>query len=341
MGGPSAEHEVSLATGREILLNLDRKKYSARAVVISHQRKFYFCDITDNVPDPEEFANPENAQRFKGPFDASLSQPVWESTDIALLGMHGEFGEDGVIQGFLETIGVPYTGSGVLASAVGMDKIATKRIFEAIGLSTPPSSIYRQGNPMIDAESLAGKHGFPCFVKCPQSGSSRLMGRAQDVAGLAELLAELSAYSDTLLVETAITGDEFSCPVFEQPDGALHALPPILIRPVGSSFFDYRAKYTGGASEEIVPAPCSEEITHRIQDIALKTHRALGCRGLTRTDMILSDNTFFVLEINTLPGLTPASLAPKAYCASGGTYPQLLDILIQTAFKKKRQIAKH
>jgi len=335
MGGPSAEHEVSLATGRQILENLDRKKYTVRAIVVTRDLKFYFCDATAKTPALEQLARP-GKKVFQGPFSASTSRPVWEKTDVAVLGLHGEYGEDGRIQGFLETLGIAYTGSGVLASAIGMDKIASKRIFDAIGLSTPPSSIFQSGNPLHTADKIAAKHGFPCFVKCPQSGSSRLMGRARDMQELQTLLRSLSRQAAHLLVETAVTGDEYSCPVLEYPSGELKALAPILIRPVTSSFFDYRAKYSAGASEEIVPAPCGEKLTRRIQEIALRVHQTLGCRGLTRTDMILSGNTLYVLEINTLPGLTPASLAPKAFAAGGGTYPQLLDILIDTALRIKR-----
>jgi D-alanine-D-alanine ligase len=167
------------------------------------------------------------------------------------------------------------------------------------------------------------------------------MGRASNVKELKHLLLELSHHSDNLLIETAISGEEFSCPVLEQPDGSIQALPPILIRPVDSEFFDYSAKYKKGGSEEIVPAPCKEETTHRIQDIALQAHRALGCRGLTRTDMILSRGRLYVLEINTLPGLTPASLAPKSFAAAGGTYPELLDILIQSVNSPYKKLSGH
>jgi D-alanine-D-alanine ligase len=336
MGGPSAEHEVSILTGREVLLNLNRDRYSVTAVVITRDRRFFYCDATQNVPDLRHLAAPDVSDIFNGSCDAAHSQPIWDITDIAFIAMHGEFGEDGTIQGFLETVGIPYTGSGVLASAAGMDKIASKRIFESTGIVTPPSSVYCPACPELTAEAIAAKHGFPCFVKCPQSGSSRLMGRAADIDALKKLLKELSGYSKSILVETSVKGEEFSCPVLERPDGSVSALPPIFIKPVSSDFFDYEAKYSRGASEEIVPAPCTEEIANRIKDMAVRAHLALGCRGLTRTDMILSNGNLYVLEINTLPGLTPASLAPKSFAASGGSYPELLDIIILTAGMRER-----
>jgi D-alanine-D-alanine ligase len=236
-----------------------------------------------------------------------------------------------VIQGFLETIGVPYTGSGVFASAAGMDKIASKLIFEQNGLDTPPYTIWGVNHPEVTVDEIVKKHSFPCFVKCPQSGSSRLMGRADNRAALEALLEEYRASADDILIETTVRGDEYSCPILEKPDGSIQPLPPILIRPLKSAFFDFEAKYTSGASEEIVPAPCSEELTRRLQQAALVAHRSLGCRGITRTDIIVQDGRLYVLEINTLPGMTSASLVPKAFAAVKGSYAGLLDILIQTA----------
>ncbi|MBD3393311.1 MAG: D-alanine--D-alanine ligase [Chitinivibrionales bacterium] len=336
MGGPSAEHEVSLASGLEILKNLDRNAYRARAVVISREGRFFHCDADAELPSSGDLAAPGDARMFEGPLDAGMTGPLWEKLDVAVLGLHGSFGEDGRIQGFLDTVGIPYTGSGVSASAIGMDKIASQWIFQAAGMTTPPSSVYTCGHPEVDVDALAERHGFPCYAKCPQSGSSRLMGRAGSRAELERLLDDLSPHADQILVESSVDGDEYSCPVLEYPDGSLAALPPILIRPLSSSFFDYTAKYAAGACEEIVPAPCPPGLTRRIQECARKAHAVLGCRGLTRTDMIVKDGSLYILELNTLPGLTPASLAPKAFAAAGGTYSQLLDILVETALRVRR-----
>jgi D-alanine-D-alanine ligase len=157
------------------------------------------------------------------------------------------------------------------------------------------------------------------------------MGRATTADELASLLKELSAESDEVLIESMITGPEFSCPVLEQPDGSLQALPPIEIRPIGSSYFDFHAKYTDNASEEIVPAPRPAALLERIQECACAVHRLVGCNGVSRTDMILKDDKLYILETNTLPGLTRNSLLPKSYRAAGGTYEQLVDLLIDTA----------
>jgi D-alanine-D-alanine ligase len=232
-------------------------------------------------------------------------------------------------------LGIPYTGSGVAASAISMDKIASKYLFYSNGLAVPPWSVYGKAFPSVTLDSLQKKHGFPCFVKCPQSGSSRLMGRADDRATLVALLGEFEGSADRLLVESAIHGIEFSCGVIENEAGEPYALPPIEIRPVHGAYFDYTAKYTTGESEEIVPAPRPKALLDTIKTTALAAHTIVGCAGVSRTDMIFADERLYVLEINTLPGLTPNSLLPKEFAADGGTYGGLLDNLIRSALRKK------
>lgn len=332
MGGPSAEYEVSLKSGREVLLNLDKSKYSPRAVVITQEKVFYYKDIAASIPSEEELKSP--GASFKGPFAPFQTEEVWEGCDVAFLALHGTFGEDGVIQGFLDTLGVPYTGSGVYASAVAMNKITSKFLFSKSGLTVPPYSIYGKNFPQTSVDDIIETHGFPCFVKCPQSGSSRLMGKARDRESLISLLEELQQSASDILVETTVTGTEFSCGVIEEPDGTLRSLPPVEIRPVGSDFFDYDAKYSEGATLEIVPAPHPQELLSRVEEVAKAAHMVIGCSGVSRTDMIYSDSKLYVLEINTLPGLTTTSLLPKAFKADGGTYSGLLDLLISTSLGK-------
>jgi D-alanine-D-alanine ligase len=334
MGGPSVEHEISLRSGLEVMANIDKSVYSVRAVVVSRNREFFYCDPGGKPLTPEDLNDPVPSGRFKGPFGPAASAELWDKCGAAFLALHGSFGEDGVIQGYLDAVGVPYTGSGVSASAVAMDKIASKFMYINSGLAVPAWSVYGKAYPETTRGSIAKKHGFPCFVKCPQSGSSRLLGRAQDRKSLDKLLAELSPHADRLLIETAIAGIEFSCGILEKENGELIALPPIEIRPAGG-FFDYTAKYTDGGSEEIVPAPRPAPLLERITTASLVAHRAIGCSGVSRTDMIYADDTLYVLETNTLPGLTPNSLLPKACGAAGGTYAGLIDIMIRTALAKK------
>ena len=332
MGGPSAEHEVSLRSGLQVVNTIDQTVWHARAVVVSVKKEFFFCDPATPL-ELAELMDPASSPRFEGPVAPAASQKFWEGCDVAFLAMHGSFGEDGVIQGFLETIGVPYTGSGVYGSAVAMEKITSKFLYLAGGLAVPPWSIYGKGYPDVSVESIEQKHGYPCFVKAPQSGSSRLMGRAGDRQSLIALLAEFSPHADRLLVETAVAGIEFSCGVIETPGNEITALPPIEIRPKETDFFNFTAKYTSGKSEEIVPAPRPRPLLDRVKATALAAHRTLGCRGVSRTDMILAGDTLFVLETNTLPGMTANSLLPKEFIAGGGTYAGLIDILLRSALK--------
>lgn len=331
MGGPSAEHEISIKSAQGVIANLDKSKYKVRAVFVSRSKEFYYRDINENIPVAEELAE---TKFYKGPFSLSNSQPVWEDCSVVFLALHGSFGEDGVIQGVLDSMNLPYTGSGVMASALAMDKILSKFVYMQNGLTVPPYSIFGRDYPHATVEQISTKHNFPCFVKAPQSGSSRLMGRADSHESLSRILEELTQYSSNILIETAIKGIEFSCGVLEEPDGTLNALPPIEIRPK-SVYFDFKAKYTNGASEEIVPAPYPEKLLNNIKQVAVTAHRVLGCSGVSRTDMIYKDDKLYVLETNTLPGLTDNSLLPKAFKAAGGTYPGLLDKLIQSALSKK------
>lgn len=332
MGGPSAEHEVSLNSAQGVISNLDRSKYNIRAVFISKSKEFYYRDIHERTLQLDELVNLQN---YKGPFSLADSKPVWNGCSVVFLGaLHGSFGEDGTIQGILDAMDLPYTGSGVTASALAMDKILSKFIYLQNGLTVPPYSIYGKNFPQSTVAEISSKHNFPCFVKAPQSGSSRLMGRADSVEALSRILAELKQCAPQILIESAIKGIEFTCGVLEENDGSLTALPPIEIRPK-ATFFDYTAKYTDGASEEIVPAPYPEDLLEKIKQTALTAHKVLGCNGVSRTDMIYNDDKLFVLETNTLPGLTRNSLLPKAFKAVGGTYPQLLDKLIQSALFRK------
>jgi D-alanine-D-alanine ligase len=336
MGGPSAEYDVSILTGTEMIRHLMGGPHHMRAVVIDSQRSFYRADITAVAPSPQALSDPASQAMFEGPFRPAASQRVWEDCDVALLAVHGSFGEDGRLQGFLETIGVPYTGSGVEASSVSMNKIATKHLLERNDIATPPYCVYGPHHSTTQ-ESIARQQGFPCYVKCPQSGSSKLMGRADSAAELAALLAELSQHADDLLVERAVDGFELSCPVLTLPGGSARALPPVEIRPVSSTFFDYTAKYTAGACEEIVPMQRPEPLLEEIRQTALRVHQLLGCDGITRTDMIATPTALYVLEINTLPGFTPASLVPKSYAAEGGTYAGLLELLMDMAVRRHRE----
>jgi D-alanine-D-alanine ligase len=334
MGGPSAEHEVSLLSGLEVLKNINRRRYSPRAVVITVEQEFYYCDASKSVPTEDDLVDPAKSKRFKGPFKPFASEPVWKDCDVAFLAVHGSFGEDGLLQGYLDTLQIPYNGSGVFASALAMNKIAAKYVLEQNGVRTPPFYVAGKNHPEVTWLFLAETFGYPMFVKCPQSGSSRLMTRVDCGAGLGSKIQEFQQYSPDILVEKAIIGPEFTCPVLEFPDGTAKALPPVEIKPIKGNYFNFRAKYEAGGSEEIVPIKRPKKLIRQIQDLALRCHKLLNCRGVSRTDMMLGkDGTLYVLELNSLPGLTAQSLLPKSFAADGGSYKELIDILIQVALK--------
>ncbi|NLD95395.1 MAG: D-alanine--D-alanine ligase [Fibrobacter sp.] len=335
MGGPSAEYEVSLRSGFEVLSNLDKLKYRVRVVVVSKSKKFYTCNTWDRMPSLTDIESHENSSVFSGPFAPSECPEMWKDCDVAFLALHGEFGEDGVIQGYLDALGVPYTGSGVFGSAVAMNKITTKYLYIQCGLDVPPYCLYGKNHPQTTIDAIISGIGFPCFVKCPQSGSSRLMGKADTKEQLESLLTEYQESADEILIENLVSGPEFTCGVIDYPDGTTRALPPVEIRPNNAAFFDYEAKYSDGGSEELVPAPRPDALLNRIQDAAIKAHRVIGCQCVSRTDMIYMNDKLHVLETNTLPGLTPASLLPKSFKAIGVNYQSMLDILIESALNKR------
>jgi D-alanine-D-alanine ligase len=323
MGGPSEEHEVSLKTGFEMLTHLDSEKYEISALVISQNRQFFRAKNGYKLT-LEELSSPQKSSSFNGPFSPADSVSLWSECDTALLALHGEFGEDGVFQGYLETIGVPHTGSGVFPSAIGMHKSIAKKVFESSGIPTPPYQIYRKND---NVDLIIARLGLPCFVKAPQSGSSKLLGKAENREELESMLLEYIKFGDSVLVEMLIDGEEFSVPVLEI-NGEPKALSPVYIKPAEGHYFDYAAKYEG-LSEEIVPAPFDDKTLDMLKNIALVVHKVLECKGLSRTDIILKDGTPYTIEVNTLPGFTAQSLFPKAFAADGGSFSELLDIIIE------------
>lgn len=285
MGGKSSEYDVSMASGNEVVKELDKNKYEV----------IPFC-----IP-----------KTGKG-----VEEILKTKADVVFIAMHGPFGEDGTVQGMLELFGIPYTGPGVLASAIGMDKEMFRKIMQAEGIPIPRLT-----------------SNFPCFVKPYNQGSSVGASIARNKIELAKAIKLARRYSDKILIEEYLTGDEVTCAILgnESPK----ALPVIEIVPLKGKFFDYKSKYTDNGAQEIVPARISHELTKKVQDLAIQVYKAIGCRGVSRVDFILKENKYpIVLEINTSPGMTPASLLPKAAKAAGISYSGLLDEIIGYAIGK-------
>jgi D-alanine-D-alanine ligase len=254
--------------------------------------------------------------------------------DVALICLHGRYGEDGTIQGMLELLDIPYTGSGVLASALAMSKVMAKKVYRVDGIPTPPDVTLR-GRADAEAYLHALREdrapvACPAVVKPSAQGSTIGISIVRNPADMAAALDTALAYDEEVLVEQFVEGIEITGPVLGNRD--LEALPLVEIVPSGG-FYDYEAKYTPGATEEIVPARLTPEQTRLAQDLAMRSHRALGCRGFSRTDMLVAADGIWVLETNTIPGMTPTSLLPRSAAAAGISFPQLLDRMIQLALE--------
>lgn len=301
MGGRSPEHEISLISGREVLKNLDSKKYNPVPITIS-----------------------------RAPSDNDKIQKTIEHhhCDVAFIAMHGPYGEDGTIQGLLELIGIPYTGSGVLASALGMNKIYSRKLFTQAGLIVPKYIVITK-NQNVQEEKFK-EFNLPYFVKPYNQGSSIGASKVNQVSELQKALASAFAVSEKVLVEEYVSGREITGSVLgnENPK----PLPLVEIVPK-HDFFDYEAKYNERLTDEIVPARISQALTRKAQESALLAYQTLDCRGFGRVDMIIKEDEVYVLEVNTIPGLTPVSLFPKAARAAGISYPKLLDKIITLARK--------
>ncbi len=257
--------------------------------------------------------------------------------DIVFNALHGTFGEDGKVQGILEHAGLRYTGSGIAGSAIAMDKFHSREIFKLAGLNTLKTLKLKKGeNYMAQASFFVNKIvKLPVVVKPCSNGSSVGVQIVEDLNKLEKAVAVAFKLDRYVLVEEFIKGRELTCGVLENFGGEpVAALPVTEIIPVKNhKFFNYDAKYKTGHSNEITPAPLEEVITKKAQDIAIRAHQVLGCSGYSRTDMILKNGngTIYVLETNTLPGLTKNSLLPKAASVAGLTLSQLLDKIIDSS----------
>lgn len=303
-GGCSPEREVSLSSGREVLAALDKTKYD----VVFYDTKTELHKLIKDAPE----------------------------TDAALIILHGPYGEDGRIQGLLDLIGIPYQGSGVLGSAVAMNKLASKRLLVQAGVPTPGFDVVYSNQGWRDRISDLHKLGIPLVIKPVSGGSSIGMSIVRSEEGIEAGLEKAFKEDDCALVEEYIGGRELTCGVVGNGT-FLEALPIVEIIPgKDHDFFDYEAKYTTGEAEEICPALIDDKTAAMVMKLAKESHRALFCEIYSRTDMMLrEDGSLFVLETNTIPGMTANSLLPKSARAAGYSFPDFLDRLINLTMKQK------
>ncbi|MGW1763217.1 D-alanine--D-alanine ligase family protein [Streptomyces sp. NPDC002073] len=357
-GGRSSEHAISVVTAGAVLRSIDRSKYEVLPIGITRDGRWVLTAdapermaIADRrLPDVGELAESEDggvvlsvdpAHREVVYTEPGAVPKALGEVDVVFPMLHGPYGEDGTLQGLLELSGVPYVGSGVLASAVGQDKEYMKRVFTSFGLPVGPYVTVRPREWELDADAarkkivdFAGEHGWPLFVKPARAGSSIGITKVDDLSGLDEAIAEAQRHDPKILVESLLRGREIECGVLEFEDGP-RASVPAEIPPVSShDFYDFEAKYIDSASG-IVPAPLTPEQTAEVQRLAVEAFDAASCEGLVRADFFLTeDGSFVINEINTMPGFTPISMYPRMWQESGVSYAELVDRLIQAAMNR-------
>lgn len=291
MGGDSTEREISLRSGKAIAAAL-------------RSQGLLVVEIGEKEPVREGV--------------------LASSIDAAFIALHGKNGEDGTIQQFLEDQRIPYTGSGVAASRLAIDKIRAKETFMSHGIPTPAFQVLTKHSRL-----KISIRKFPVVVKPARQGSSIGVTVVRDKKDLNRAIEEALSYDEEVLIEEFIQGRELTVGVLGE-----NPLPVVEIRPK-TGVYDFTSKYTAGMTEYLAPAPLDEKTSHAIRQAGLAAHQALGCRDLSRTDILLSsDGKFFVLEVNTIPGFTQTSLLPKAARASGITFEQLCVLILEMAAKR-------
>ena len=297
-GGKSGEREVSLAGAKGVLEALDPEKYHVHQYDPAHD----LPQLTADAP----------------------------NLDVAFILLHGPLGEDGAMQGLLDLLGLPYQGSGILGSAVAMNKNFSKMLYKQAGLPLA-EWVMASKEDINNPANISGKLQFPLVIKPVSQGSSLGMSIAHSDNELATGLQQAFKYDQEVMVEEFLQGREITGGVIGNE--TLESLPLVEIIPgPDHPFFDYEAKYQTGASQEICPADLPDEITRQAQEYAIKAHQVLHLQGYSRTDMIVAeDGKISVIETNTIPGMTPTSLLPQAAQAAGYNFPQLLDQLISLA----------
>jgi D-alanine-D-alanine ligase len=340
-GGRSTEHDVSCKSAASVLQYLDRGRYEVVPIritldgvwVVGLDRPDATIDVdTLRAMTAEHPGHKTTA--IESLFDAL---DALRSVDVVLPVMHGPYGEDGTLQSVLELAGIPYVGSGVLASAASMDKEFTKKILVTEGIAVADGVVLRGPDDVVtmaDRERL----GLPVFVKPARGGSSIGVSRVDDWADLDDAVEVARCSDGKVLVEAAVPGREIDLGVLEMPGGELMVGPSLEIKITDHhAFFDYEAKYRDGTTTFIIPADLDSATARMLEETAVRTFRALGCAGLLRVDFFLPvvDGQIVptVNEVNTMPGLTAVSQFPQMWKAAGTAYGELLDLLLRTAMQ--------
>jgi D-alanine-D-alanine ligase len=356
-GGRSGEHEISIRSAKTVIEQIDKDKYEVIPIAINEKGnwlnpkeslKLFSAQTQESLNDSFE-SYPNNAialigdTKYKGltGLDTSETKGNVAALDVIFPVLHGTYGEDGTIQGLFEMADIPYVGCGVLASACGMDKVVMKTLFRDAELPMCKYVWFLRSEWERESEAVVrqteAKLGYPCFVKPANLGSSVGVSRATDEDSLRKAIALAAEYDRKIIVEEGLDMREIECAVIGYEDAQASLPGEYIIKEEDKKFLDYTEKYSGtGNNEFVVPALISEELTKKIQQMALAAFRAVDGSGLARVDFFLRNDTGTLLinEINTLPGLTDASGFPKMWAGTGLQFPEVIDKLVEAAMRR-------
>jgi D-alanine-D-alanine ligase len=358
-GGRSGEHEISIRSAKTVIEQIDKEKYEVTPIAISKEGNWLnpFDSLallpqeTRNLFDhnEENFIRNNIAllgdTKYKGltKLDAKENEEKFSILDVVFPVLHGTYGEDGTIQGLFEMADIPYVGCGVLASACGMDKVTMKTLFRDAELPMCKYVWFLRSEWERDKSAVVKqvevKLGFPCFVKPANLGSSVGVSRAVDAESLEKAITLAAEYDRKIIVEEGLDMREIECAVIGNDDPKASLPGEYIVKSADKKFLDYTEKYAGtGNNEFIVPAFVSEELSKKIQKMAITGFRAIDGSGLARVDFFLRNDTGALLinEINTLPGLTDASGFPKMWAGTGMDFPKVIDALVEYAIDRHK-----
>jgi D-alanine-D-alanine ligase len=363
-GGRSGEHEVSIRSAKTVIEQADKDKYEIVPIAITKQGNWLNpieslgllptstqALLQDGIGKyPESAVAVLGDTKYKGltALDTDSGEEKLSPLDVIFPVLHGTYGEDGTIQGLFEMTGIPYVGCGVLASACGMDKVVMKTLFHDAGLPLCKyvwflrSEWERASDTII--EQVKTKLGFPCFVKPANLGSSVGVSRAEDEIALRKAIELAAQFDRKIIVEEALNMREIECAVIGNDEPRASLPGEYIIHDEGKKFLDYTEKYAGtGNNDFVVPSLVSEELSKKIQQMAISAFKAIDGSGLARVDFFLRNDTgaLLVNEINTLPGLTDASGFPKMWAGSGLEFTQVIDSLVTLAMERHADISKN
>ena len=342
-GGRSEERDISLLSARSVVDAIDKSKYEVVPVAISKSGKWLSPAQSEQLligpaPNWEALCPPETPSSQRELMNIEESTlGIARRVDVVFPVLHGPYGEDGTIQGLLELADIPYVGAGVLASALGMDKALMKAVFRHNRLPVPDYQVVMRWQWQKDKEGIVSKaerhFPYPCFVKPANLGSSIGISKAKSRQELIEAIDEAARFDRKIIIEEAIDGREIECSVLGNDEPVASALGEII---PARDFYDYEAKYNDDRTQLIIPASVPADVADEVRRLAIESFLAIDGAGMARVDFLLERRNFkiYVSEINTIPGFTQVSMYPKLWEASGISYPDLIDRLIQLALER-------